>query len=237
MTASWEQRLFSESWAWLAETLRDEDIELVVPQGDPIRVWLDGAASRTARLLEVVSGADDVLTWLTLMDAARARRPLPSGLERVFSEALATTARAARTKSYPSQFHAFLSYSHRDKGRATLLVDILAEQGIRVFQDVRDIQAGESILGQIHAAMTQASRAILVVTENYAKSIWAHRELSLLRERQGRNELVLLPVLLDDVPLPELITDIFTIDLRGFRGLQDKAWAKERLAKLIEACK
>ncbi|HXB72460.1 MAG TPA: toll/interleukin-1 receptor domain-containing protein [Candidatus Acidoferrales bacterium] len=238
MTSPWQDRLFAESREWLIESLCDQDIERVVPEGDPIRVWWDDtSANRTARLLEIVSGATDTLTWLALVDAARARQAAPSGLEGLFTEALSAAARSGRMMSYPQPFHAFLSYSHRDMDRALAVVEILAEQGLRVFQDVRDIRAGESILGTLHAAMTRAPRAILLVTDQYAHSVWAHRELSLLRNRHSQGELSLFPVLLDDVPLPPLIEDTFTIDLRGFRGAEDGSWARERLAKLIDACK
>jgi hypothetical protein len=238
MSGSSQPRIFSESLGWLLGHLRDDDIEMVVPKGDPIRVWWeDTSTGRTARLLEVVSGANDVLTWLALIDAVRARMAKTSHLDQLFTEAISEVARSNRTMNYPAQFDAFLSYSHRDMGRAALIVNILAEQGVRVFHDVRDIEPGESILGKLHAAMTHARRAILLVSENYAKSVWAHRELSLLREGQIRRDLLLLPVLLDDVPLPGLIEDVFTIDLRGFRGSEDLTWATERLIRLSKACK
>jgi hypothetical protein len=231
-------RLFIESREWLIETLRDDDLERIIPAGDPVRVWHDSALGRgNAALLEIVSGAGDVLTWLALMDAARTRQAEPPHLAGLFAEALCATARSARmTTRNETGFHAFLSYSHRDMDRAVQVVQILAELELRVFQDVRDIRAGENIVGVLHAAMTHASRAILLVTTNYAKSAWAHREMSLLSERHALGELSLFPVLLEDVPLPAIIRDIFTIDLRGFRGLEDRQWAKERLAKLAEAC-
>ena len=192
----------------------------------------------TAALLEIVSGARDVLTWLALMDAARTRQAEPPRLAGLFTEALRAAAGSARaTTRDEAEFHAFLSYSHRDMDRAVQVVRILAELELRVFQDVRDIRAGESIVGVLHAAITHASRAILLVTANYAKSAWAHREMSLLYERHARGVLSLFPVLLEDVPLPPIIEDIFTIDLRGFRGPEDSQWAKERLAKLAEACR
>ena len=237
MPASWQDRLFTESREWLIESLRDDDVERIIPQDDPIQLWCDSAPERrTARLLDIVSGARDVLTWLALVDAARARRTEPSHLEGLFSEALCAAARSARLMRNETRFHFFLSYSHRDMVRAVPLVEILADLGLRVFHDVRDIPAGESILGTLHAAMTRAPRAILLVTANYGKSVWAHRELSLLWDRHSRGELSLFPVLLDDVPLPALIEDTFTIDLRGFRGFEDREWAKDRLVKLTVAC-
>lgn len=41
------------------------------------------------------------------------------------------------------------------------------------------------------------------------------------RESAG---LLLLPVLVDDIPLPEAIADLFMIDLRGYRGPEDDGW-------------
>lgn len=238
MQPEWQDRLFSETRAWLIETLCDEDVERIVPVGDPIRVWWDDRSeNRIARLLEIVSGAGDTLTWLALVDGACARRLPPPCIKGLVTAALSAAARSGRIMSYPQPFDAFLSYSHRDMERAVAVVEILAGQGLRVFQDVRDIRAGESILGTLHAAMTRAPRAILLVTHNYAHSVWAHRELSLLRNRYSQGELHLFPILLDDVPLPALIEDTFTVDLRGFRGSEDNGWAKDRLAKLAEACK
>ena len=145
-------------------------------------------------------------------------------------------AAASRTRDSATDYDAFVSYSHQDMERANLIVTMLGDAGMRIFQDVRHIHPGESIIGRLCEAMRRIPRAIVLVTENYVASKWARRELSALLTRHRSGGLLLLPVLLDEIPLPVEIADIFTVDLRGFRAGADRAWAEPRVRALVEAC-
>lgn len=231
-------RLFDATSKWLIESLHDRDIDRIIPENDPLRTWWN-SGDGAGRLLEILSGAGDVLTWLALVEWVRARRRgvPPAGIDSLISEALLFVAGHTRSRIHPRPFDLFVSYCHRDMERAVAITEILLEKGLRVFQDIRNISAGESIVGSLHAAMTSASSVILLVTSSYSQSTWAHRELSYFESRRQKGDIAVLPVLLDDVPLPALISDTFTVDMRGFRGLQDREWAEVRLMKVVEACR
>jgi hypothetical protein len=212
----------------------------VVPVGDPLRVWWDPKAENpVGQLLDFIRGADDSLTLIALIHRARIKGGMcspPDCLETLLSGVLNQVAQLHRTRAYPGAYHAFLSYSHRDMDRAVAIRELLNDLGVRLFQDVQDIPTGASIVGTLHSAMSTASRAVLLLTQHYFQSPWAQREIAYLHNRAHAGTLKLLPVLLDDIPLPEVLTDTFTIDLRGFRCKGDKSWAQDRLQKLVNDC-
>jgi hypothetical protein len=238
MKAPLSDNSFLEADRWLADVLDLADLCAVVPEGDPLRVWWSPQDSDPVRsLLDVVGGAEDTLTLFALIQRARLKGvPPPPRIESLLARKAVEAARTYRTQTYPGGYHAFLSYSHRDMERATAVVELLTGLGVRLFQDVRDIPAGASIVAVLHAQMSATSRAVLLVTEHYVRSAWVHREMSHLIRRRADGQLTLLPVLLDDIALPELLADTFTIDLRGFRGIEDRVWAEERLKKLAAEC-
>jgi hypothetical protein len=227
---------------WLTANLDEADVQRCVPEGDPLRVWWtpEPGDARLGLLLDVVLGGEDHLTLLALVQCARAKpgtAPLAPELEWWLAERLTRLAAEARAGASGAEYDAFVSYSHRDMARAELVLAMLADAGLRVFQDVRDIRPGESIVGRLYDVMSRVPRAVLLVSANYVDSEWAGRELRALLARRDAGGLMLLPVLLDDIPLPPEIADVFTIDLRGFAVAADRDWAAPRLARLVTACR
>jgi hypothetical protein len=118
--------------------------------------------------------------------------------------------------------------------RAAAIGRLLGSQGIGLFRDVERIRPGESITTRLHQVLTMVDSAVVVVSRSALDSEWVDRELQRLLARRESSDLTLLPILVDDVPLPESIADVFTIDLRGYRGEIDDAWAHPRLQPLIQ---
>jgi hypothetical protein len=116
----------------------------------------------------------------------------------------------------------------------TAAVDWLSAAGARSFQDVREIGPGDSIIARLTDAIHNTRHALVMVSADYLQARWTGRELEVLLGRQRAGLLRLLPVLLDDVPLPPVLESTFTIDLRGFRGEADRDWAWPRLQRLLE---
>ena len=242
MTAATSNDCTEALSAWLARQLTAEDLEEAIPRQDPLRMWWkpEPADLRVDRLLEVLAGGDDVLTLVALVHSARAKpgaEPLPPRIDRWLAEQLIGRSRRSREAAGETQFDAFLSYCHRDRGRVDVLLSLLRDAGLRIFFDAEQIGPGDNIVARLHAGMTHTRRAIIVVTAHYMESTWAQRELDALLSRSRAQELRLLPVLLDAVPLPPAITDIHTIDLRGFNAAQDPSWTISRLKPLIEHCR
>lgn len=241
MDSFWTDRLSSRLHEWLAPVLGREDLLVLVPPGDPLRTWWtpDEDDLRLDVLLDVIRGSQDDLMLMALVQYARGKSgsPAPDGeVEAALTARLVELSIRERRSHRPAEFHAFLSYSHRDSVRAQSVVAILREGGMQVFRDVEQINPGESITGRLHEAMSHIPRAILLISRDYLASRWTDHELQLLSQRKHAAGVVLLPVLLDDVPLPPSIADVFTVDLRGFEGGPDREWAKDRLQGIIRSC-
>jgi len=227
--------------AWLTRHLTSKDLEKMIPLDDPLRTWWNPEPTdlHLSRLLEVLAGSDDLLTLLALVQSGRAKpaaEPPPPSIDRWLAEQLTARSRRLREDVSEKRFDAFLSYSHRDRDRADILLSLLRGAGLRIFFDGEQIVPGDNIVARLHAGMTHTSHAIILVTAQYLESSWAQRELEALLTQSRCRKLQLFPVLLDTVPLPPPIANIHTIDLRGFDVGQDLAWTIPRLKPLIERC-
>lgn len=221
---------------WLSETLSADVVEAIIPEGDPLRTWWTAdAASAVGSLTHVLFGGADHLTLLALVQRARLISPPPRELdERLSTELiqLATLARSAPVAADDSG-ETFLCYAHEDTERVIALQRLLTTEGVRIFRDVEHIRPGESITTRLYQVISAVRSAVTIVSHFSECSEWVSRERArLLARREGRGLLV-MPVIIDDVPLPESIADLFTIDLRGYRGERDDGWARTRLRPLV----
>jgi ADP-ribose pyrophosphatase len=234
--AGWSAQTRAALMAWIGQTLSPDALDAVVPELDPLRTWwaADGAGA-AARLVDLLVGGNDHLTLFALVQRARLISPPPAELDERLSVELAGLALAARTAPVPAADVAktFLCYAHEDMDRVVELQRLLAAAGVRTFRDVEQIRPGESITTGLHQAMSTASSAVLVISRFSESSEWARRERAHLLARRKRDKVLVLPVLIDDVALPDEIADVFTIDLRGYRGEPDDNWADARLAPLV----
>ncbi len=239
-TPSFSAELQESLAAWLKRTLGLENIEAMLPAGDPLRTWWKPEPPLTAvhRLVALLCGGNDHLTLLALVQRARTIAPLSAELEERLSIELNAIALNVRTATpsaeAPQQMETFLSYAHEDKERAAMLGRLLRSHGVRLYRDEERIQPGENITARLYQVMSIVKSAVVIVSRFSLESEWVHRELENLVARRESSNLLLLPILVDDVALPELIADLFTIDLRGYRGEQDDTWAYPRLQPLIQ---
>ena len=91
---------------------------------------------------------------------------------------------------------AFISYSRKDAGRISPLVEALQANGHHVWWD-RDIPPGRNFEREIENALASASCILVMLTKNSAESEWVQGESSF-----GQEHKKLIPVLLDDVRVP-----------------------------------
>ena len=237
MTANWSPDLRESIALWLGRSLTVEHVEVMIPEGDPLRIWWapEPRATAVSRLATLLCGGADHLTLLALVQRARTISLPPRELEERLSlelDAIALSARSAMLTS-DVQPDTFLCYAHEDMERAAAIGRLLGSQGVRLFRDVERIRPGESITTRLHQVLTMVDSAVVIVSRSAHDSEWVDRELQQLLARRESSDLTLLPILVDDVPLPASIADVFTIDLRGYRGETDNAWAHPRLEPLI----
>lgn len=103
---------------------------------------------------------------------------------------------------------AFLSHSSLDKPFIRQLAADLTANGIDVWLDEQRIRVGDSIPEKLAQGLASSDFFLIGVSEHSAKSAWVQKELNnaLVSEVQ-RRKVHILPLRLDDVPMPAIISD------------------------------
>jgi ATP/maltotriose-dependent transcriptional regulator MalT len=124
---------------------------------------------------------------------------------------------------------AFVSYSHKDEKRVRPLVAALQSNGHRIWWD-RDIPPGCNYQREIEQALSEASCVMIMLTRNSAGSDWVQGETSF-----GQDQKKLIPVLLDDVPVPVSMRSLQLADLRHWPDKSASAAAFQQLLDCLNA--
>lgn len=106
----------------------------------------------------------------------------------------------------------FISYSRADRDRAQTVARALDKQGFTVWWD-RKIPPGKTFDEVIQEALQRSSCVIVLWSTTSVKSDWVKEEA-----QNGAARGVLVPVLIDDVPIPLGFGRIQTANLVGWRG-------------------
>lgn len=134
-------------------------------------------------------------------------------------------------------FSCFISYSWNDQLFATRLHQDLQSVGVRVWYDVNDMSAGETIDQQVDRAIQAHDKVLLVLSESSIKSEWVRTEINnALELEQARNQTVLFPVRLDDAvlnvsePAIDRLREKYILD---FNDWQDDRVYKSAFSRLV----
>jgi hypothetical protein len=118
----------------------------------------------------------------------------------------------------------FLSYNKLDRATANELALFLVTENVGVWFDEWEIAAGDSIVDQIESGLTGCSHYVILWSANAAKSEWVRRELrATLAKAIEDGSPRIIPVLLDETPLPPLLADIKWV--RYGKGSETDRWA------------
>lgn len=135
-------------------------------------------------------------------------------VETLVNEAVA--AKEARHASHKNERVAFLSHSSQDKGFVRRLAADLVANGVKVWIDEQRILVGDSIPEKIAQGLAESDFFLIVVSHNSVESPWVKKELnSALVHEIERRKVVVLPIKLDDVKMPDSINDKLYSDFRG----------------------
>lgn len=122
---------------------------------------------------------------------------------------------------------AFICHASEDKPIVRSLVAYIEREGVGVWLDEREINVGESIVQRISDGLEAASHLVVVLSAHSVRKPWVSKELStaLMRSLAERS-ICILPVRLDESPVPVLLSDVKYADCRdgleaGFRQLVD----------------
>ena len=142
--------------------------------------------------------------------------------EDLVDEAVMT--KQARHKDEAQKVVAFLSHSSKDKPFIRQLSSDLVKEGIDVWLDEHKILVGDSITEKIGQGLAQSDYFVIALSETSVDSAWVKKELSgaLIREVEKR-EVTVLPILLGDCDIPDMLKDKKYADFRQSykEGLRD----------------
>ncbi len=100
----------------------------------------------------------------------------------------------------------FISYSLMDREFVDRLAKHLESAGMRAFFASRDINAGDSIPGEINKALETCDRFVLVLSPNSVQSRWVQLEIDAIITMELREERsLLIPVLVAHCNIPRII--------------------------------
>ena len=123
-------------------------------------------------------------------------------------------------KNDPFEYDVAVSFASEDRAAADELVRLLAERGIQVFRDeynAANAQGwGKDVLDHLVNLYARKARyCVMLVSTHYPLKTWTHAERTSAHERALRDaEQFILPVQLDDRPVPGMAQAAGYMDLR-----------------------
>jgi len=121
----------------------------------------------------------------------------------------------------------FLCHSSIDKGWVRMIHDDLKHLGVNCWLDENKIKVGDSIVSKISEGLSSSQTMLLFLSKKSVASQWTKKEWqSFLARQLSGSTLKILPVLLEDCLIPEIIADIKYADFRegyydGFKQIYD----------------
>lgn len=112
-----------------------------------------------------------------------------------------------------------LSYSHNDSVVIDL-AELLRRNGVTVWIDRFKVYPDEDWLEKVGEGLTDHEVLGIVISEKSVNSRWVQKEVKLALEKKG-DELKILPILIDDVPVPDFLLRYGYVDLRNEENYHD----------------
>lgn len=124
----------------------------------------------------------------------------------------------------------FISYSHADVAFVNGLVSDLSSSGHDIWIDRAELKIGDSLINKISQAVMAVDYVLAILSKSSIKSSWVSHELKLAMSREiSGKQIIVLPVIIDDVDPPDYLRDKYYADFRD-----PKAYDAE-LAKILHA--
>jgi hypothetical protein len=110
----------------------------------------------------------------------------------------------------------FVSYNRKDGAAAQRIALFLAAENLKVWFDKWEIQAGDSIVQEIQRGLEGCTHFWILWSANASQSRWVTRELSAILTRAIESGTPrVIPLKLDDTPLPPLLADLKFVRFHG----------------------
>jgi len=121
------------------------------------------------------------------------------------------------------RYDIFISSSHKDRKHPLIkkLIYILQSAGFLMWQDELNLKPGNLWLDQINEGIRESRYFIFILSKNTTK--WSLHELkNAINHQSYRKDYFIIPVKLDDTPVPTELSELFFADLRNFNIAQDQ---------------
>jgi TIR domain len=106
----------------------------------------------------------------------------------------------------------YISHSRKDRELATQVALELRDAGQNVFIDIAGLTPGADWRTALTKALSEADVILVLITVNSESSKWVMSEIGAARAyQQTRGDIMLIPVVVGEVELPPLISDIQAI--------------------------
>jgi len=110
--------------------------------------------------------------------------------------------------------HIFISHTSADKPLVRQLADRLRTEGFQIWLDERDILVGDPLAKRISEALASTRVVLVVVSSASIQSKWLRYELNVATERMVKGECRVIPIVIDETPLPEEVRGLLYADCR-----------------------
>lgn len=114
-------------------------------------------------------------------------------------------------------FDVFISHARADLAVAERIERFLSDAGFRVFVDLSTLASGASFAEELSRVVKASSFVLVLLSRSYTASRWAEQELRMAMDQEVQldaGDVKVIPVLLDDCDIPELIRGKRAVDLR-----------------------
>lgn len=108
----------------------------------------------------------------------------------------------------------FISHTAADKPLVRRLAARLGKSQFRVWLDEHNLIAGDPLPETIGKALKSAKVILVVVSKASVASKWMRYELNIATERMIRGECRVIPIVIDDTPLPAEVRGLLYADCR-----------------------
>ena len=99
----------------------------------------------------------------------------------------------------------FISYSHADSDFVDTFEKLIRHLGITPWKDSKDLRIGGDILDSLKAAIESVTHFCCIISSSSAKSSWVKIELDYAKQRQLETNLLIVPILIDEMEIPDYL--------------------------------
>jgi hypothetical protein len=108
----------------------------------------------------------------------------------------------------------FISHGSPDKPFVRRLAAAIETAGYPTWVDENEILPGDALPARVSAALADATAYIAAISRHSVGSKWFNYELRIATQRMIEGDLVLIPIRLDDAPVPLELTSLLWADFR-----------------------